>query len=735
MPVAVTYPGVYVQEIPSGVHTIAGVSTSLTAFVGTATRGPVNTLTRIQSFGEYVSNFGNLDAASEMSYAVMQYFLNGGSDSLVIRVAAGATSATFTLKDGGGADALKFTAEDGAAAGNGVAIAVDYPTADPIRFRVTLTGLPDASGNSAVEVYSALSMNSTDANYVVTVINAASGLATVERKATGFGKGSSANQPPADLTKMDASHNTIRVAVDGQFPKSVTFSIPPSDADILAKLNAAVAGTATATNPSAHAFVITSNSTSDHSSVLALPGLANDASRVLGFGAANGGVEKDGSAPVRPAQGPAPGTLVGAAVTLASLANHADGNIVLTLDGGRPATVALHISDLAAPAAQVDCDVFAQRIQDAVRASRPTVAAFSGFMAKFDFASRVITLSSGTRGAASSVLVGTAPGDTLATVLGLDTGVQTAGGAWALGGGSETALTSGNAYATFFPPPANKQGVYALEDADIFNILCLPGIADPAILQDAAAYCEQRRAFLIVDPPPGNTLTQIEALVSGPTLPKSDHAAIYYPNIKIGDPLSGGQRLSAPSGTLAGLYARTDSTRGVWKAPAGVAANLNGAQAVERPMSNGENGVINPLGVNAIRQLNPYGIVSWGARTLRGGDAFGSDYKYIPVRRLALYIEESLYRGTQWVVFEPNDESLWAAIRLNVGVFMASLFRQGAFAGASPREAYFVKCDGETTPQADVDRGVVNIIVGFAPLKPAEFVVISIVQIAGQLAT
>ena len=147
-------------------------------------------------------------------------------------------------------------------------------------------------------------------------------------------------------------------------------------------------------------------------------------------------------------------------------------------------------------------------------------------------------------------------------------------------------------------------------------------------------------------------------------------------------------------------------------------------------MTDGENGKINPLGINALRTFPVAGNVVWGARTLEGADALASEWKYVPVRRLALYIEESLYRGTQWVVFEPNDEPLWSQIRLNLGAFMQDLFRQGAFQGISPREAYFVKCDKETTTQSDIDRGIVNILVGFAPLKPAEFVVLKIQQIA-----
>jgi phage tail sheath protein FI len=169
----------------------------------------------------------------------------------------------------------------------------------------------------------------------------------------------------------------------------------------------------------------------------------------------------------------------------------------------------------------------------------------------------------------------------------------------------------------------------------------------------------------------------------------------------------------------------------VWKAPAGTEATLLGA-SLPVTLTDLENGGLNPLGINVLRNFPIFGNVIWGARTLDGADQQASEWKYIPVRRTALYIEESLYQGLKWVVFEPNDEPLWSQIRLNVGAFMQDLFRQGAFQGKTPREAYFVRCDSTTTTQSDVDRGIVNIVVGFAPLKPAEFVVIQIQQIAGQ---
>jgi phage tail sheath protein FI len=191
----------------------------------------------------------------------------------------------------------------------------------------------------------------------------------------------------------------------------------------------------------------------------------------------------------------------------------------------------------------------------------------------------------------------------------------------------------------------------------------------------------------------------------------------------------------APCGAVAGVMARTDAQRGVWKAPAGQEASLIGVPQLSVSLTDDENGELNPLGVNCLRAFPIIGRVVWGARTLEGADQLASEWKYIPVRRTALYIEESLYRGTKWVVFEPNDEPLWAQIRLNVGSFMHDLFRQGAFQGKTPREAYLVKCDKETTTQSDIDHGIVNIVVGFAPLKPAEFVILKIQQLAGQIET
>lgn len=289
---------------------------------------------------------------------------------------------------------------------------------------------------------------------------------------------------------------------------------------------------------------------------------------------------------------------------------------------------------------------------------------------------------------------------------------------------------------------AAKQGLFALEKADLFNILCIPpylddGNVDDAIVAAAAVYCEKRRAFYIVDSKPTTDWADKDAVktaVAGGLATSSKNAAIFFPRIVMTNPLHDNQLEEfAACGALAGIFARTDAQRGIWKAPAGLEATLVGVPKLAVSLTDPEIGELNPLGVNCLKLFPAAGRVVWGSRTLQGNDILASEWKYIPVRRTALYLEESLFRGTQWVVFEPNDEPLWAQIRLNVGAFMHDLFRQGAFQGTTPREAYFVKCDKETTTQDDINRGVVNILVGFAPLKPAEFVIIQIQQIAGQI--
>jgi hypothetical protein len=301
-----------------------------------------------------------------------------------------------------------------------------------------------------------------------------------------------------------------------------------------------------------------------------------------------------------------------------------------------------------------------------------------------------------------------------------------------------------------FPQLADYTAIFPVIDreVDLFNLLILPRAIDQtdtirqSVWGPASIFCQQRRAFLLIDPLSDNgTWSNVNAVTATPTGGindfrlglVNDHAAIYWPRLAIAS--NGSTKAIDPSGSIAGVIARTDANRGVWKAPAGIEATVRGVRGVEYRMSDPENGVINPQAVNAIRVF-PNGIVSWGARTMDGSnDSSNNDYRYVPVRRIALFIEESLYRGLKFAVFEPNDEPLWAQIRLAAGAFMNNLFRQGAFQGQKARDAYFVKVDFETTTQNDINLGRVNVVVGFAPLKPAEFVIITIQQIAGQVQT
>ena len=289
-------------------------------------------------------------------------------------------------------------------------------------------------------------------------------------------------------------------------------------------------------------------------------------------------------------------------------------------------------------------------------------------------------------------------------------------------------------------------GVNVLSKVDIFNMLCLPtrpeSPYDPATLSAIAAICAKRRAMLLIDPPAGwgsptapATVTeqQVEGALALSGADKKN-GAVYYPWLQVRDPQTSTVTTQGPCGAIAGLWAATDTARGVWKAPAGTQAAIGGIVGLTHVLDDENDiGVLNPLGVNCLRVVPLVGPALWGARTTDGADGNTSPWKYIPVRRTALFIEESLRRGTQWVVFEPNDEPLWGSIRLNVGAFMNPLYRQGAFQGATPAEAYVVKCDKDNNPQNDIDRGIVNITVGFAPLNPAEFVVIHIQQLAGQI--
>ncbi|MBI4928443.1 MAG: phage tail sheath subtilisin-like domain-containing protein [Anaerolineae bacterium] len=758
MPVNPTFPGVYIEEVPSGVRTISAASTSVTAFVGAAKRGPVNKATRILSFADFERRFGGLDPDSEMSYAVRQFYTNGGSDAWVVRVAKNAFAALKMLKNQADADVLELKAIDKGASGNFIEVRVDYATSRPTStFNLTLVySDPENTADTRTETYTNLSMNSADPRYVVDVLKS-SELVSATRPAgalAGLLAGTSKSAELVDsggvaldiATLLDATHNTFQVSVNGLPPVKVIINLPADLAgggdaltnlaeNIRLKVVAAAGGKAALSGflcvKEGNALKMTSGLAGEFSSVRVLPGPTNDCSTRLKLGFE----ETDAVGAIRPKEIPRPGTLTSGVLSAGDMTSFPDGthtSFLISLDGGKPEEVLVGNAAFTGASAAAKVVKAAAAIQAAVRAIKPQPA-FSKFTCTAS--GTQLVLASGTRGTGSSVRVLAAPANSIANEFHLLGVIPVDGANVYLEGGAESPFTESEAYPLYIGSQAAREGIFALDAVQSFNLLCLAGVSDPGILADAASYVTSRRAFMIVDPP-ADTDTPAEMLskIQGADLPKSKDAAVYFPWIKIADPLKGGKlRLTPPSGTVAGLYARTDAQRGVWKAPAGTEATLNGVQGLAYTLTDLENGTLNPDGVNCLRVLPVFGSVAWGARTLRGSDQMADEYKYVPVRRTALFIEESLFRGLQWVVFEPNDEPLWAQIRLNVGSFMHGLFRRGAFAGVTPAEAYFVKCDRETTTQDDVNRGVVNILVGFAPLKPAEFVIVQIQQMAGQL--
>jgi phage tail sheath protein FI len=657
MPATLSYPGVYIEELPSGVHTITGVATSITAFVGYTSRGLDNRAQLILSFADFDRQYGGLAADSELSYAVQQFFNNGGSQAYIVRVPRNNSSdASVTLLDAitAGKQALTLTALSAGSLANGLLIEIDYDgvaSSDTKSFNITIT---DPATNT-VETF-LVSQDSTKKNYVVAIINdednGSQFVSAAVPDATA-GRPAQNGTPGSDITVNSTT------PVVGPVIVNVTCDVPTTGVTI-------------------NGLAVNALNTGDSaSSILGLAGLVQ---RNLNLALA--------------------GRRAGAAVTC-----------VPTQDGA-------------------GLRILGDFNQSLLPGTGDVVITFGG------------------AGAATLGLPAT--GNVANYVLGKGRTIEAQSGASPGSDGDGLPHTSaliGNSGAI---PPT---GIYALDKVDIFNLLCIPDATraaagnpnaldtnvDPvAIFGAALTYCQSCRAFLLVDPPPNvNTVDAANDWVSNTlsTLSQS-YGAAYFPRIRTQDPLNNYQlRTFAPCGIIAGLYARIDGTRGVWKAPAGTEATLTQVQAPVYKLTDAENGVLNPLGLNCLRSFPIYGNICWGARTLRGADVLADDYKYVPVRRLALYIESSLYQGTKWAVFEGNDEPLWAQLRLNIGAFMNTLFRQRAFAGTTAKSAYFVQCDSETTTQDDINRGVVNILVGFAPLKPAEFVVIQIQQMAGQIQT
>lgn len=774
MPITPTYPGVYIEEIPSGVRTITGVSTSVTAFIGYTPAGPANHPKQLFNFGEYERIFGGLHKDSPLSYGVSQFFLNGGGEAWIVRVAQGTATASVTISNPSATptDVLDIEAKSAGKWGNYLRLDVDYDTTNPdASFNLGVTELVTRGQDlvpNRVESFRNLSMNSESPFYVEKVVEATSDLIKAKRNAAFAGEiatlpaGKSISGTitlPGDLAST-SGHNIV-VSVDGKpavtVPAFDPNSPPPATIPLLrqsivAAINAelgtnAVSGSESGTATSG-VIELESGTNGDETSAVTISNAANnDVAAALHLGVANGGTEIPATSSLRPAQ---TGT-VGIDITdktATDLNNKSLELEISTVAGGtQPAETVNFGAEFSDP---MVVNEVATTLQEKIRTLHPDQTLYSN--AEVSVVNGALRVVMGGP-SPNPVVTFDNPGG-LATQLGIrhdQTGVNNNVTRYALGIGEmsedQTNATQGTdgskgGVTELIGSESDKTGIYALADVDIFNILCIPESASlsdaeaKTLIGKAAAYAQERRAFYIVDPPDvgGATPEKIKEWHAKLGL-QSKNSAIYFPRVRLSDPLEN-YRVGpfAPSGTMAGLYARTDSARGVWKAPAGTEAGLRVA-GLDSPMTDDQNGVLNKLGINCLRTFPIYGRVSWGARTFEGADQKASEWKYVPVRRTALFIEESLFRGLKWAVFEPNGETLWAQIRVAAGGFMNNLFRQGAFKGTSPREAYFVKCDAETTTQNDIDLGIVNVMVGFAPLKPAEFVVIKIQQIAGQVQT
>ncbi len=681
MPVQPTYPGVYIEELPSGVRTITGVATSITAFVGYTARGLDNKAERVLSFADFERKFGGLAADSVLSYAVQHFYDNGGSEAWVVRIPKdGADVAKVDVEDaisGVSNVVLNFVGLSAGTIGNHTIIDIDFDGIDPADtdlFNLTISN----TKSGEVETFRGVSIDKEEGNYVKLVVNDPD---TGSRLVSVDVQGATPNRP--------VQTGTVGGDIDTSAPP---FNIASgiSDKNYNIKLNIDFPSSSLSAINDLKVVVIKKGDPLPKSIISLCKAFSSAASEAL-------------------AQ-----THTGARIQCVPSYNGKGLRFYAEFDQlEHPNTYDATVTPAAGDSAGDDSSVL-----QALELDNATLTS--------DLSLLGVNVSHYALGATGSdrgqvdVQVGTEGS-------GLPTAAQIIG------------------------KEVDSSGIYALDKVDLFNILCLPDATRPLagtsdqpdfsdteinnIYSKAMTYCLDRRAMLIVDPAPDvDDLDSATAWISTRLAAGDKNGAAYFPRLRMADPLNEFKlRTFAPSGAVAGLYARTDTERGVWKAPAGTEARLVGVSGPVYKLTDDENGVLNPLGLNCFRNFPVYGNVAWGARTLVGADAMASEWKYIPVRRLALYIEESLYRGTKWVVFEPNDEPLWAQIRLNVGAFMHNLFRQGAFQGSTPREAYLVKCDKETTTQNDIDLGIVNILVGFAPLKPAEFVIIKIQQLAGQI--
>lgn len=796
MPVQPTYPGVYVQEVPSGVRTIVGVSTSVAVFIGRARQGPLGEPVLCLNFSDFERTFSSVYANSDMARSVRLFFQNGGTQCYAMRIADGAVPSEVTLENEASTPVLRVVARSPGVLGDNIRVGVTYNGSNPeATFNMEIFRWDTSTGGQLVktdtENWNGLSMDPNHPRYAETYVNQNSSLVELDDQGLGAAaEGFSISGRPMDadtdadfatawsgLIGSTTTSNRFRISVDGGAFADVDLSVLVfgagglnNDANVVANLAGEIQGVINNSLPAGTSVIAsfetgpTGQAGDPNASTVLLriasatgdiriePSTTDDLARELMLGTAQGGIERSRFAQARPA---ANGLVFNIDDTLTDFIPFSQqlqtAFSIISIDGTNIDLISDLVTNLT-PAAVMFQDGFSPTvtnnslgvtekwaiIANAINAESSNNPAFSWSAQVWGSRLAILPTSGGDNSQGTLVTSGGGAVDIgpnfIANVRYHSLGTAGTGNFQASG----VAGTDGNS-----PTLQNYRDAFEVIDreVDLFNLMVLPKDADhsqattDSLSGPASIFCQEKRAFLIMDAPEAWTNVQEATdLATGVNNLRlglvTDHSALYYPRLTIRE---GELNINVgPSGAIAGLMARIDSSRGVWKAPAGTEATIRGISGLEYRFSDRENGVLNPQGINTLR-IFPNGIVSWGARTMAGDDDFASEWKYVPVRRTALFIEESLFRGLKWVVFEPNDEPLWAQIRLNVGAFMHNLFRQGAFQGATKKEAYFVKCDSETTTQNDINLGIVNIWVGFAPLKPAEFVILSLQQMTGQI--
>ena len=641
----VSYPGVYVKEVSSGVRPIAAASTSTAAFIGVAEKGTIGKAVKIFNFTEYQNLYGSFLNNSFLSHAVYQFFNNGGTQCYIIRVTGENTdTANIVLNDRGtpAQESLTIAAISPGIWGNRLAAVITDGTNDPgNEFNLFVYG---EDGTILLESYENLSMVPDTPNFVDTITSSSKYIrVTVDQGNTNVEPGTSRGKAaPASLDGTVLTKLRININGDGY-----------QEVDLLGGVGG------------------------DPGQVTDLSTAANIAGAIVFV--------------VRQLLKQRESTDQGA---FDNFTCPVDGGVLLLTSGAEGPASAVNV----APATDSERDATGLLNLGKLEGGTETLGG-------------AVTRPLNNSVAVPHYLVG-------------DHALPVDGVAFIQAGSDGDPITTDLPFINALPILNNKEDV---------SLIAIPGIGSSAVVGSGMNYCANRSlsdCFFIGDMAQDDDTIEEAKIFRDAISTKNSYGAVYLPWVRMLDPTGQSSEpiLVPPSGFVAGLYAKTDAKRGVWKAPAGTEVSLGGSVGLAVNFTDVQHGNLNPINVNVIRQFAASGIVLWGARTITSDP----EWTYIPVRRMAILLRVSIYRGIQWAVFEPNDVELWSQLRLNIGSFMMTLYRQGAFQGSTPSKAFFVKCDSETTTQDDVDQGIVNVLVGFAPLKPAEFVVVKISQMAGQ---